>query len=453
MEISERKVLLVVFDVFAIVFGLYFTDNFFTFSYFEISGIVGFGRLLLLLLYYFLFGAIFQLYNLRVSSNGFLVVRSIFVTAFVTTFLYVFSPYISPELPENRIQIVYLFSAIVLPVVLWRFIYIWILFSPKYFKTVVIIAPSSKAKRIVELYDPKSHHNIIGYVSDNKIDGIDGFFNINEVNLLELVPKRFINEIVFFADGFKENELNKINKELVVLFEEGVEIKNFEAYYEEIKNRIPKEYLSHEFYNQIKFSKNNENQFYLFVHRIIDVVISIFGLLILGCFLPLIIFGNLLGNRGPLFYSQSRVGKKGRLFTIYKLRSMVQNAETNGAMYTQKNDKRITSFGRFLRTTRLDEAPQFYNIIKGDMSLIGPRPERPEFVSKLEEEIPFYLTRHNIRPGLTGWAQVNYPYANTVEEQEKKLCYDLYYIKERSSFLDFKILIKTISTVLLLRGQ
>jgi lipopolysaccharide/colanic/teichoic acid biosynthesis glycosyltransferase len=132
---------------------------------------------------------------------------------------------------------------------------------------------------------------------------------------------------------------------------------------------------------------------------------------------------------------------------------MVRDAEKGGAVWAKKNDIRITAFGKFLRRTRLDEMPQFFNIIKGDMSLIGPRPERPEFVKDLEDKIPFYAIRHVVRPGLTGWAQVNYPYANTVEEQETKLRYDLYYIKERSTFLDFKIFIKTFTTVLYFKGQ
>ena len=132
---------------------------------------------------------------------------------------------------------------------------------------------------------------------------------------------------------------------------------------------------------------------------------------------------------------------------------MVKNAEINGAVWAKKNDARITSFGKFLRNTRLDEVPQFFNILKGEMSIIGPRPERPEFIKDLEDKIPFYAIRHVVRPGLTGWAQVNYPYANTLEEQRIKLRYDLYYIKERNSFLDFKILIKTITTILYYRGQ
>ncbi|MCL4147545.1 UNVERIFIED_CONTAM: hypothetical protein GTU68_058132, partial [Idotea baltica] len=201
------------------------------------------------------------------------------------------------------------------------------------------------------------------------------------------------------------------------------------------------------------FSKNNTNRFYIFGLRVLDIIVSIIGLLLFLVLLPICIIGNIFANRGPLFYSQQRVGQNGKFFKIFKLRSMIKNAESNGAVWATKNDARITSFGRFLRKTRLDEFPQFFNILKGDMSLIGPRPERPEFVKDLEKNIPFYTIRHIIRPGLTGWAQVNYPYANTLEEQETKLRYDLYYIKERSTFLDFKILIKTITTVLYFKGQ
>ena len=131
---------------------------------------------------------------------------------------------------------------------------------------------------------------------------------------------------------------------------------------------------------------------------------------------------------------------------------MVSNAEKNGAQWAEKGDVRITPFGRVLRKTRLDEVPQFLNVLKGDMSLIGPRPERPEFVLILEQELPYYALRHVIKPGLTGWAQVKHPYANSVKDQQEKLLFDLYYIKERNLLLDFKIVIKTISTILFFRG-
>ena len=169
--------------------------------------------------------------------------------------------------------------------------------------------------------------------------------------------------------------------------------------------------------------------------------------------IPFIFIGNSIGNKGPLFYTQERIGRNSTLFTIYKFRTMVVSAEEKGAKWATKNDDRVTIFGKFLRRSRLDEIPQFINVFKGEMSIIGPRPERPFFVAELSRSIPFYETRHIIKPGLTGWAQVKARYGGSVEESLIKLQYDLYYIKHRSPFLDLKILFKTLSTVLYYRGQ
>lgn len=175
--------------------------------------------------------------------------------------------------------------------------------------------------------------------------------------------------------------------------------------------------------------------------------------MVLLLILPFIFVGNLIGNRGRLFYIQERVGKNGKAFRIYKLRTMVRNAENDGAVFASVNDVRVTPFGKFLRKARLDEVPQFINILKGDMAFIGPRPERPVFVNELSRRMPFYETRHVIKPGITGWAQVKYPYGATMDDSLIKLQYDLYYIKHRSIFLDLNIVIKTFSTVLFYRGQ
>jgi lipopolysaccharide/colanic/teichoic acid biosynthesis glycosyltransferase len=183
-----------------------------------------------------------------------------------------------------------------------------------------------------------------------------------------------------------------------------------------------------------------------------DVFFSLFGILFFILLIPFVLVGNLFANKGSLLYTQKRVGKKGKIFRIIKFRTMVANAEENGAEWAQKNDTRVTVFGRILRKSRVDEIPQFVNVLKGEMSLIGPRPERPEFVTMLEKELPFYAIRHVVKPGLTGWAQVMYPYAHSVDDQHKKLMYDLYYIKERNLLMDLKIVIKTISTILFFRG-
>lgn len=179
--------------------------------------------------------------------------------------------------------------------------------------------------------------------------------------------------------------------------------------------------------------------------RIMDLVLSIIGLVI-G--LPLIaIFGILIKieDKGPITYKQERLGKCGRRFYIYKLRSMRTDAEKFGAQWAEKDDPRITKVGKFIRKTRIDEIPQLFNILKGDMGLIGPRPERPNFTVQFNEEIPGFINRLAIKPGLTGWAQVNGGYEITPEEKLKE---DIYYIKNMSILLDFKILFKTVKVVL-----
>jgi len=453
IDISERKLLLRSIDVVVIILSLWISSTYSDFEYVDAKNTMFYQWLITLSFYFLLFGEIFQLYDLKVSNNRFSVVRSIVLTTFVTTLLYVFSPYITPSLPENRLQIIYFFLLIVIPVIIWRFLYMWVLFSPKFFKTIIIIGHNSKAENLLKLVQQKNNHNIATYVSNAEIEGFSNFNDVKTTNLSKLIDENLVTELVISTAGFSSETIQNLNKQLIQLFEEGVNIKSFETYYEDATNRVPKEYLDHNFYKNINFSKNNDSQFYLFIHRIIDLTVSCFGLLAFVLLFPFILIGNLIGNRGPIFYSQERVGHHGKTFKIVKLRSMIPNAEKSGAVWAQKNDKRITAFGKFLRNTRFDEIPQFYNIIKGDMSLIGPRPERPKFVNELEENIPFYAIRHVVRPGLTGWSQVNYPYASTMEEQETKLRYDLYYIKERSSFLDFKILIKTVTTVLFFKGQ
>jgi exopolysaccharide biosynthesis polyprenyl glycosylphosphotransferase len=452
-NISERKILLRVIDLVAIITSLFFSVIFLDFSYFNFDNKNIFGWILLLIVYHLIFGEIFQLFNLSTSNNRYLVVRSSLTTALTTTIFYLFTPFLSPGLPSNRLQVVYLFLTLAVPVLIWRFFYIQVIFSPKHFKRVVFIGTSNKIEKMVGLIKENNYHHLIAYFSDKNIEDIKGFKDLRTEKLGNFSINNMINEIVVSKEGLAEEAMYSLNKELIYLFQKGLSIRSFESFYETATSRVPKEYLEGNFYKYINLTKNNTNRFYLFGLRITDIIVSFLGLFLFLFVIPFLLIGNLLANKGPFFYSQKRVGKNGRVFKIFKLRSMVKNAEKKGAVWAKKNDVRITFFGVFLRSTRLDEVPQFFNILKGDMSIIGPRPERPEFVKKLEDQIPFYSIRHVIRPGLTGWAQVNYPYANTIQEQEVKLRYDLYYIKERDTLLDFKILIKTITTILFSRGQ
>jgi exopolysaccharide biosynthesis polyprenyl glycosylphosphotransferase len=190
----------------------------------------------------------------------------------------------------------------------------------------------------------------------------------------------------------------------------------------------------------------------LLVRRGASFIIALIGLLLTLPIIPIVALLVKLTSPGPVFFSQERVGRKGKTFKVHKFRTMRRDAEAAGAVWAQKNDPRITSVGRFLRKTLLDEIPKLWCVLKGDMAFVGPRPERPEFVQWLSEAIPYYNLRHIIRPGLTGWAQVRYSYGASLEESKEKLKYDLYYTKHMSLSLDLLIMFETIKTVLLRRG-
>jgi exopolysaccharide biosynthesis polyprenyl glycosylphosphotransferase len=186
--------------------------------------------------------------------------------------------------------------------------------------------------------------------------------------------------------------------------------------------------------------------------QIASVLVAFLILLLFLPAFPVVVLLVWLSSPGPVFFSQTRVGVGGKHFQVYKFRTMFTDAESRGARWATKNDPRVTKVGAFLRKTRIDEIPQLWNVLRGDMSFVGPRPERPEFTSWLEQEIPFYYLRHMIRPGLTGWAQVRYGYGATLEESQEKLAYDLYYLKHKSLGLDLLIMFETIKTIVRRRG-
>ncbi len=190
----------------------------------------------------------------------------------------------------------------------------------------------------------------------------------------------------------------------------------------------------------------------LLIRRLVSFGISLTGLLLCLPFIPFIMLAVRLSSPGPIFFRQTRVGRHGHPFTLVKFRTMRTDAEADGAVWATANDPRVTRIGRFLRASRLDEIPQLWNVLKGDMSFVGPRPERPEFVGWLAQEIPFYELRHMIRPGITGWAQVRYQYGASLEESKRKLEYDLYYVKHLSLGLDLLIMFETVKIIMLGRG-
>lgn len=451
-SISERKLLLRFFDVIFAVESLAILSYIFDFHYFNNGSGHIYIWVITLVIYILLFGEIFEMYNLKVANDFYSTLKGTFLTSFLTSIFYIFTPYISPPLPENRIQIIYLFLSITISILVWRFIYIKFIFSPAFFKRILLVGSNRVVHSLMEIIKEKGQDNlVVGYISPQEIVDLDtNYFNISR-SIEKLISIHQIDEIV--VETFTSKGLsNKITPQLIHLFEKGITITSSENFKESLTNRIPESRLNDAFYNHLSFSKSQENRLYIYAHIVFNFVVSLIGLLFFIVLIPILMICNLIGNKGSLFYYQTRVGKGGKIFKIIKLRTMIANAEKGKAIWASENDIRVTTFGKFLRKSRLDEVPQFINVLKGDMSLIGPRPERPEFVDQLSKEFPFYATRHVIKPGLTGWAQVEYPYAMTKEEQKTKLRYDLYYIKERNLLLDLKIVIKTISTILFFRG-
>jgi lipopolysaccharide/colanic/teichoic acid biosynthesis glycosyltransferase len=191
---------------------------------------------------------------------------------------------------------------------------------------------------------------------------------------------------------------------------------------------------------------------YLRVKRVVDVVASLLGTIVLLVAVPFVVIGNLIGNRGPLFYRQQRVGKAGHSFTILKFRTMRELDGIN-TEWTQSNDPRVTRFGGFLRRTHLDELPQVVNVLRGDLSIVGPRPEQPHYVEELVDKLAFYNLRHLVRPGLTGWAQVKYGYAGDERDALEKLQYEFWYLRHQSLLLDARIVGRTVRSVIGTEGH
>jgi sugar transferase (PEP-CTERM system associated) len=261
-------------------------------------------------------------------------------------------------------------------------------------------------------------------------------------------PMRGIDRIVVAM----EERRGKLPVDLLLsLKNRGVQVQDGNDVYESITGKVPIESIR---LSWLLFSPGfHASRLFLIYKRSASVLISIVGLLLSAPFLPFIILAIKLSSPGRVLYWQNRVGRDDRVFRCYKFRTMRSDAEVDtGPTWAEDDDPRVTAVGRLLRKTRIDEIPQLLNVLKGDMSLVGPRPERPEFVAALNEKIPYYHLRHSVRPGITGWAQILYKYGSSVEDAKEKLRYDLYYIKNTSVGLDLLIFLNTIKIVLVGRG-
>ena len=270
-------------------------------------------------------------------------------------------------------------------------------------------------------------------------------------DLMLIIREQKVTDLVFAISG----DMNpKMFSALLEAAESGIQITTMPTLYEEMLGRVPIFLLQSDWVLRSLVDQARMGGLSDVLIRFMDIAGALVGVFIMLMVTPLIALLTLLDSGWPIFYGQERLGRNGKPYRIIKFRSMRQDAEKDGrARPATEHDERVTRVGRFLRKSHLDELPQFINVLRGDMSLVGPRAERPELVLMLQEKIPFYRARLFVRPGVTGWAQVNYGYASNAEQNAVKLEYDLYYIKHRSLWLDISILLRTIGSVIGLKGR
>jgi len=339
----------------------------------------------------------------------------------------------------------------------WRLLYIRIFTSPQFTRRAILVGAGVSGQALLKVINsikPKPYQ-ILAVLDDdqqkhgNKVEG-QQVMGSSEL-LLPLIEQHGISDILVAISGRMRDDTFRA---LLDAQEQGVEIVRMPVAYEELLDRVPVNFLEADWLLRSFVDETRVNRFYLVGKRLADILGGLIGVIILLILTPFISLAILLDSGRPLIFSQTRAGKGGRPYRIIKFRTMRVDAEEAGQpQLAKEDDQRSTRVGRFLRKTRLDEWPQFINVLRGDMSLVGPRPERPELMRHFEELIPFYRARLLEKPGITGWAQVNIGYAATLEEMSVKLEYDLYYIKRRGPILDFIILLRTIGTIFGFRGR
>jgi sugar transferase (PEP-CTERM system associated) len=406
----------------------------------KIAGITAFT---LLLTYYF------DLYGPRRFSEGWEIYFRLLLVLSVLSFVLAGFVYLVPDFAIGPFVFVVGVSSVAVLLVLWRGAYEWIISLPVFRERVYVLGGGERARAVVDLLraSQDAGMEVIGWKSESEVDIHNRIERFSADIRAFCGPKPGIDRVIVALEDRRES---MPIRELLNLRLCGVVIEYSSALSERLTGRLPLDGLYPStliFAEGFRMSTTQQ-----LLRRMLSFAVSFIVLMICLPFIPLIILAVRLSSPGPIFFSQTRVGYRGRLFTAYKFRTMRENAEAQGAVWAAKDDPRVTSIGRFMRSSRLDEIPQLWNVLRGDMAFVGPRPERPEFVQWLSQEIPYYDLRHMLRPGITGWAQVRFRYGASLEETKRKLEYDLYYIKHHSIGLDLLIMFETIKTIILRRG-
>ena len=398
-----------------------------------------------------------ELYEPHIAGSGRKTTRGIAIAAFMGLLGYalVFILRQDNDLPRIGVGAFLLFASLL--TLSWRMIFIRIYKTTGQRRRILVVGAGRAGQTLAELYESlgtRSFH-IIGFVDDDAQKFRKKYHSLqvlgSSTHLLNLIDAYHISDIVVAINGEIRGETFQT---ILDAQERGVEVTRMPILYEEMTGRVPVHHLESDWIIRSFVDEVHVSGFYELTKRLLDVVGGLVGTVVLLFFMPFISLAILIDSGRPIFYSQTRLGRGASKFTIYKFRTMKQNAEQDGeAKLAEKNDPRVTRVGNFLRKSRLDELPQFWNVLRGEMSLVGPRAERPELIAEFQKQVPFYRARLLVKPGLSGWAQIKYGYYASVTEMSVKLEYDLYYIKHRTLAMDFQIILRTIGTVLRRTGR
>lgn len=397
-----------------------------------------------------------SLYDVRQAASRRATGRSILAAAAVFLAAYMVIFFFAPRGLLPRLFILYYSVGAVIFTLVWRLGYIAAFVVKPYQRRALIVGAGWVGETILKalLEYQSEQYTVVGFIDDeaSKHGDAVGSHRIlgDHRHLLQIARTLRVSEIILAITGEIQGGMFQA---LLDCQAQGIEVVRMSALYEQITGRMPIEHLEADWMTTSFAEAIHPDWLTAAGRRLLDVVGALLGLIVLAGFFPLIAAAIWLETGSPILYRQVRAGQGGRPFRLYKFRTMVVDAEADGQpRWADEDDARVTRVGWLLRRARLDEAPQFWNVLKGEMSLVGPRPERPEFIAELEKEIPFFRARLAVKSGITGWAQVNYGYTATIADAAVKLQWDLYYIKHQSLWLDLLILVRTVWVVLGFRG-
>jgi len=398
-----------------------------------------------------------ELYDIRKASSWSHTLQGVGRAAVIGSIIYLGFYFSSPPESLPRIGVAVFILASVIFTLIWRFFYIRVLSSDQFLRRVLLVGGGNSGRIFLQSFteiDPKPYF-MIGIIDDD-LDKqnleINGYKVIGTgKELLDIIRSETISDIIVAISGVINGETFQA---LLDAQELGVEIKRMPVAYEDLNQQVPIRILEADWILRSFVDDTGVSGLYNIGKRIMDFLGGLIGVSIFLLLLPGIALLIFMEDGFPIFYRQERLGQSAKPYKIIKFRTMVKDAEADGqAQWASENDQRVTKIGRFLRRTHLDEFPQFINVLKGEMSLVGPRAERPSLVNDLQKDVPFYRARLLVKPGLTGWAQINYGYPQTVDETIDKLEYDLFYIKNRTIMLDLRILLGTPATIFRIKGK